>query len=267
MQLERIKLLIIQTQLMYQEAALEVIGYQAMYYSKFNPKSYKLVSTYKDSVIQNVPRVDSIAKKDTVYNSDELFKKILYALSTENVFVGFANTILHDFNPTLGKDFDMEVTPKVKVVKYDKGIRVFFTKTGEYVFKFYDLKMERKLLFEKRIYVNKIPDPVVKVKGENLNNYSITVADLLKAERLEAKVDINNINYFPGRINSFKVIRIHNGKEEEAYNNYGEIFQSPTQKVIGGLKKNDLLIFDNVSLSLVDGSTRISSPIVYKIID
>jgi hypothetical protein len=218
-------------------------------------------------VIQNVPRVDSIAKKDTVYNSDELFKKILYALSTENVFVGFANTILHDFNPTLGKDFDMEVTPKVKVVKYDKGIRVFFTKTGEYVFKFYDLKMERKLLFEKRIYVNKIPDPVVKVKGENLNNYSITVADLLKAERLEAKVDINNINYFPGRINSFKVIRIHNGKEEEAYNNYGEIFQSPTQKVIGGLKKNDLLIFDNVSLSLVDGSTRISSPIVYKIID
>jgi hypothetical protein len=61
------------------------------------------------------------------------------------------------------------------------------------------------------------------------------------------------------------VIRIHNGKEEESVNNYGELFQSPTQKVLGALKKNDLLIFDNVNMSLVDGSTRTSAPIIYKI--
>ena len=104
------------------------------------------------------------------------------------------------------------------------------------------------------------------MKGENLNNYSINIKDLLNAERLEAKLDINNINYFPGRINSFKVVRIHNGKEEDAYINYGELFQSPTQKIIGSLKKNDLLIFDNLNLSLIDGTTRIASPIIYKII-
>ena len=86
-------------------------------------------------------------------------------------------------------------------------------------------------------------------------------------ERLEAKLEINNLNFFPGRINSFKVIRIHNGKEEESVSNYGELFQSPTQKVLGALKKNDLLIFDNVNISLIDGSTRTSAPIIYKIID
>ena len=53
--------------------------------------------------------------------------------------------------------------------------------------------------------------------------------------------------------------------EEEYANNSGELFQSNTQKVFGALKKNDLLIFDNINMSLVDGSTRTAAPIIYKI--
>ena len=34
---------------------------------------------------------------------------------------------------------------------------------------------------------------------------------------------------------------------------------------MGSLVKNDLIIFDNLNMSLVDGSTRIAAPIVYKI--
>ena len=113
--------------------------------------------------------------------------------------------------------------------------------------------------------VNALPDPIVKIKGDNLNNYAISVKDLISAERLEAKLQINNLSFFPGRINSYKVIRIHNGKEEESVINYGELFQSPTQKVMGALVKNDLIIFDNLNMSLIDGSTRIAAPIVYKI--
>ena len=108
---------------------------------------------------------------------------------------------------------------------------------------------------------------MVRGTGDNRGNSTISARDLLSAERLEARLEINNLNYFPGRINSFKVVRIHNGKEEESANNYGELFQSPTQKVLGALKKNDILIFDNVNMSLVDGSTRSASPIIYKIID
>jgi len=267
MQLERIKLLITKTQLLYQEAALAEIGYQPTYFSQFNPKLYVLkanIKEYKEEEILK-PGQKVVSVNDQVF--DDLFKKILASLHTENIFVGLNNTLLADFNFMMGKEFDVEILPKVNIKKSDNNYRVIFNKTGEYMLRFYDLRKEKKILFEKKIMVNPIPDPIVKVKGDNLSNYSISVKDLLSAERLEAKLEINNLNFFPGRINSFKVIRIHNGKEEESVNNYGELFQSTTQKVLGALKKNDLLIFDNVNMSLVDGSTRTSAPIIYKISD
>jgi hypothetical protein len=267
MQLERIKLLITKTQLLYQEAALAEIGYQPTYFSQFNPKLYVLkesVKEYKEEEIIK-PGQKVVSVNDEVF--DDLFKKILASLHTENIFVGLNNTILSNFSFMMGKDFEVEILPKVNLVKANSNYRVVFKKTGEYMLRFYDLRNGKKVLFEKKIMVNPIPDPIVKVRGDNLNNYSISIKDLLSAERLEAKLEINNLNFFPGRINSFKVIRIHNGKEEESVNNYGELFQSPTQKVLGALKKNDILIFDNVNMSLVDGSTRTSAPIIYKIIE
>ena len=267
MQLERIKLLITKTQLLYQEAALAEIGYQPTYFSQFNPKLYVLKANIKEYKEEDIvkPGQKVISVNDEVF--DDLFKKILASLHTENIFVGLNNTLLSDFSFMMGKDFEVDILPKVNIIKANNNYRVVFKKTGEYMLRFYDLRKGKKVLFEKKIMVNPIPDPIVKVRGDNLSNYSISVKDLLSAERLEAKLEINNLNFFPGRINSFKVIRIHNGKEEESVNNYGELFQSPTQKVLGVLKKNDFLIFDNVNMSLVDGSTRTSAPIIYKITD
>lgn len=267
MQLERIKLLLTKTQLLYQEAALAEIGYQPTYFSQFNPKLYVLKSSVKEYKEEEIikPGQKVISVNDEVF--DDLFKRILASLHTENIFVGLNNTLLSDFDFMMGRDFEVEILPKVNINRTNNNYKVIFNKTGEYMLRFYDLRKDRKVLFEKRIMVNPIPDPIVKVKGDNLNNYTISVRDLLNAERLEAKLEINNLNYFPGRINSYKVIRIHNGKEEESANNYGELFQSPTQKVMGALKKNDLLIFDNVNISLVDGSSRTSAPIIYKISD
>jgi hypothetical protein len=268
MQLERIKLLITKTQLVYQEAALAEIGYMPTYFSQFNPKLYVLKASVKEYKEEDIikPGQKVVNVTDEIY--DELFKKILNSLHTENIFVGLNNTLLKDFDFMMGKDFDIEISPKVNLVKGDMNYKVVFNKTGEYLLRFYDLRQPtRKVLFEKRIMVNPIPDPVVRVKGDNLSSYTISVRDLLAAERLEAKLEINSLNFFPGRINGFKVVRIHNGKEEESVSNSGELFQSPTQKVLGALKKNDLLIFDNVNISLIDGSTRTSAPIIYKIID
>jgi hypothetical protein len=266
MQLERIKLLIAQTQLLYQEAALAEIGYQPTYFSQFNPKLYVLkanVKEYKEDEIVK-PGEKVISVNDEVF--DDLFKKILASLHTENIFVGLSNTLLSDFSFLMGKDFEIDILPKVNITKANNNYRVVFSKTGVHTLRFYDLRKEKKVLFEKKIMVNPLPDPVVKVKGDNLNNYLISMNDLVRAERLEAKLEINNLSYFPGRINSFKVVRIHNGKEEESINNYGELFQSPTQKVMGALVKNDLIIFDNLNMSMIDGTTRTAAPIVYKII-
>ena len=265
MQLERIKLLITKTQLLYQEAALAEIGYLPTYFSQFNPKLYVLKSSVKEYKEEDIikPGQKVISVNDQVF--DDLFQNILASLHAENIFVGLNNTLLSEFNYNLGKDFELEISPKVNLVKAANNYKVLFNKKGEYTLRFYDMRKERKVLFEKKIMVNALPDPVVKVKGDNLSNYSISVKDLINAERLEAKLEINNLNYFPGRINSFKVVRIHNGKEEESVNNYGELFQSPTQKVLGALVKNDLIIFDNLNMSLIDGSTRTAAPIVYKI--
>ena len=265
MQLERIKLLITKTQLLYQEAALAEIGYLPTYFSQFNPKLYVLKSSVKEYKEEDIikPGQKVISVNDQVF--DDLFQNILASLHAENIFVGLNNTLLSEFNYNLGKDFELEISPKVNLVKAANNYKVVFNKKGEYTLRFYDMRKERKVLFEKKIMVNALPDPVVKVKGDNLSNYSISVKDLINAERLEARLEINNLNYFPGRINSFKVVRIHNGKEEESVNNYGELFQSPTQKVLGALVKNDLIIFDNLNMSLIDGSTRTAAPIVYKI--
>ena len=265
MQLERIKLLITKTQLLYQEAALAEIGYEPTYFSQFNPKLYVLKSSVKEYKEEDIikPGQKVISDNDQVF--DDLFQNILSALHAENIFVGLNNTLLSDFKYNLGKDFELEISPKVNISKVDNSYKVVFNKKGEYTLRFYDMLKERKVLFEKKIAVNALPDPVVKVKGDNLSNYSISMKDLIGAERIEAKLEINNLSFFPGRINSFKVLRIHNGKEEESVNNYGELFQSPTQKVLGALVKNDLIIFDNLNMSMIDGTTRTAAPIVYKI--
>lgn len=268
MQLVRIRLLILQTQLEYQEAALSEIGYLPTYFSKMDEKLYVLKSSVKeyseDQIIKPGQKVISV--NDQVF--DDLFQKILRSLRTENIFVGLNSTVLNEFGFQMGKDFDVEIEPSVPIKKVNDSYTVLFNKSGEYTFKFFDLrKGSKKILFDKQIRVNPLPEPVVKVKGDNLNRYSISVKDLLSAERLEGLLNINNLTYFPGRINSYKVIRVHNGKEEESVSNYGELFQSPTQKVMSALRKNDFLIFDNINIALVDGSTRLPAPIIYKITD
>jgi hypothetical protein len=268
MQLERIKLLITKHQLLYQEAALAEIGYQPTYFSKGNPKLYILKELVKEYKPEQILADDqkAVYKTDEIF--DELFKSIINSLHTENIFIGLNTTFITDFNFVIDKDFTFEVVPRTKITQVGKDFKITFSKTGDYLLKFYDLrKNEKKLLFDKKIVVNPLPDPLVRVKGDNLNTYSISVKDLLASERLEATLEINNLNYFPGRINSYKVVKIRNGREEETANNYGELFQSTTQKILGGLKKNDLVIFDNINMSLIDGSTRTSPPIVYKITD
>jgi hypothetical protein len=267
MQLERIKFLLTKTQLLYQEAALAEIGYVPTYFSQFNPKLYVLKSEIKEYKEEDIikPGQKVINMDDIVI--DDMFKKILISLRTENIFAGLNTTLLNDLDLIIGKDFNIEILPKVNISKNKNNYQVLFTKTGDYKIRFVDLRKEKKILFEKKITVNAIPDPIVKVKGDNLNSFLISKKNLLNAERLEAKIEINNLNTFPGRVNSFRVIRVNNGKEEESNNNIGELFHSNTLKIIGVLKKNDFLIFENVNMTLVDGSTRTAAPIIYKIIE
>jgi hypothetical protein len=197
---------------------------------------------------------------------DDIFNKILKTIHTENIFAGVNTVLFSDFDFEMGKDVEIEISPKVNIANSNNSFIANFNRVGEYNLKFFDLRSgTKKILFDKKITANKLPDPILRVKGENLGNFNISIKDLINSERLEASLYINNLNYFPGRINSYRVLRVHAGVDAESVINYGEIFQSNTQRLIAGLEKNDYIIFDNINVSLVDGTSRKPPPIMYKI--
>lgn len=276
LQLERIKFILIHSQLLYQEAALNEINissdYNKMnYYTKDssfqskNPAILKQTNNIHLSTVFN-KSIDNYKYKDSFSNEDmyKIFmKKVLSSLQTENIYIGIKQTL---FNKNYFENFSYEITPKPSIYEVNNNVNVIFPKQGNYIIQFYENKSGKNLIYEKKFFANPIPDPIVRVKGDNFS-YTIKINELLKSNRLEPILKLNNIISFPGRINYFRLIRVHNGKEEESVYNYGELFQIPSQKLIGNLKKDDFLIFDNLTIVLYDGSTRISNPFMYKIID
>jgi len=288
MQLVRIKLLISHTQLLYQEEALKQIGYKPTYFSNQYPEKYDVKNKIKslndsfnliqnnitfnskvpikNDVLTNLVPDKPVSNKTSDIVIDDIFNKILQTIHTENIFAGLNTVLFSDFDFLIGKDVDIEIEPKINVINKDKKFIANFNRVGEYLLKFYDLRTgEKKLLFQKKVYANKMPDPILRLKGENLGNFNVYLKDLITSERLEAILNINNLDYFPGRINSFRVLRIHAGVEAESVTNFGEIFQSNTQKLIASLQKSDFVVFDNINVSLIDGTSRKPPPLLYKI--
>jgi hypothetical protein len=276
LQLERIKFILIHSQLLYQEAALNQIKitsvYNKMNYysndSSFLSKKVAITDKNKeDELSKNIKLSTQNYKYKDSFTNEEMYKifmkKVLTSLQTENIYIGLKQTL---FNKNEFENFSYEITPRPNIYEVDNKVNVIFPKQGNYIIQFYDISKGRNLIYEKKFYAHPIPDPIVRVKGDNFS-YTIRIKELLKSNRLEPILKLNNLNSFPGRINYFRLIRVHNGIEEESVYNYGELFQIPSQKLIGNLKKDDFLIFDNLTIVLYDGSSRISNPFMYKIID
>jgi hypothetical protein len=120
--------------------------------------------------------------------------------------------------------------------------------------------------------VQMIPPPQVKLSGDASNSFRVTasIKDLFNANRLVGYLQIYDIPNFPGRINSFYVTRIpkeDEGTPQERILNYGDVFSAELQKMLRKLKKGDLLLFDNIQVTMIDGTSRIASPLTYKIIE
>jgi hypothetical protein len=266
MQLVRIKVLLAKSKLLYNEAALKEINYSATYFSPFNPKLYVLKSEVKYYDEDEILKDGEKAISENTQVVDDLFKSVLQSLNTENIFAGIPYTLLSDFNYEVDSDFAIEISPTVKTsLKNDQYVTVF-TKPGTYSLKFYDKRLGSKLLFERDLKVGYIPDPIVRIAGKGFENYIIDKDELLQAERLEGVLKINYLSSFPGRINTFKISRIHNGKEVETVINYGEIFQSPAQNIIAQLEVNDFLVINLINVTMDDGTTRVLTPLTFRIL-
>ena len=122
-------------------------------------------------------------------------------------------------------------------------------------------------MFEKKVRVFVIPNPLVKLNGDNLTRDIVNVKDLFASNRLVGYLGITEIPTFPGRINSYRVTRISKTADQESTDNYGEVFQDKTSALISKLQKGDVILFSNILVSLVDGTTRNANPLTYKIVE
>jgi hypothetical protein len=263
-QLERVKLLLSKSVLFYHEEALAEIGYSQSYMSINNEKQYD-VRVYRDDEI--LKENQKAVNKDAIV-VDDLFKNLLKSLNTDNIYVGIKATILNQADIILKNGIKIEIEPNIKTENRSNVLRGYFNKKGIYSIKFLDATNNKNtVLFEKTVSALELPNPTISIPGGNQNSFEISKLDLLTASRIEAQIDIENIQSFPGRINKFNIVLVHGAEIYGAITNSGPIFQTDTQRILEKIEDNDLVIFEDVSMTLNDGTTRIAPPIIYKVIE
>jgi hypothetical protein len=278
--IKRIKLLLLDVENIYQLAALKTIGYVPAFYSVQNNTSvlFKQGEMSKVSDAQKQAEIMKRMKEEVNKNTsnassematnDELTKRLRNALQNENFYVGIKNQILKSLNYSATGDFSIEVTPEATINKTANDYYLYFKKPGVYTVKFTDKRKGiSKPLFDKKVEVNILPNPLIKLNTENMTNNIINVKDLLSANRLIAYMGAAMFKNFPGRINGYQVIKIStDGKKQTVYN-YGDVFQPASQSLIGSLKQGDIVMFDMIQISMFDGTTRTANPMTFKIVE
>ena len=299
---KRLKLLLLDNENVYQNAALRTIGYLPAYYSEIEKRAVIDTKKEESKVIDNkllqqqeqqqqqseAKRIDSVSKQGTTAfpkfpvqadqqntkasntdNFDEFIQRVITSLHTENFYVGIPNPVLKEFNYLLGTDFNFEIEPKnVEITQTGFNYNLTFRNTGTYTMRFTDKrKGANKLLFEKKVQVYLMPNPLVKLNGDNLDKDIVNVKDLFASNRLVGYLGLTEIPTFPGRINGYRVTRISKTDPQSSVYNYGDVFQSQLQGMIAKLQKGDIIMFDQIQISLVDGTTRNANPLTYKIVE
>ncbi|NDA62884.1 MAG: hypothetical protein EBX50_12700 [Chitinophagia bacterium] len=280
--IKRIKLLLLDVENVYQLAALKTIGYVLAFYSTQNNTTVlfkqgemtKVLDAQKQEEIMK--RLNEVVNKNTAKapadetTNDELTKRLKNALQNENFYVGIQNQILKSLNYSATADFSIEVSPDASSLLRKSGNDYYlsFKKQGLYTIKFIDKRAgANKPLFDKKVEVSVLPNPLIKLNTENMTNNIINVKDLLSANRLIAYMGSAIFKNFPGRINGYQVIIASSDGSKQTNYNYGDVFQPKTQSMIGSLRKGDIIIFDNIQISMFDGTTRVTNPMTFKIVD
>lgn len=279
--IKRIKLLLLDVENVYQLAALKTIGYVQAFYSIQNnttvlfkqgemskvsdaEKQAEIMKRLREEVNKNTSNASS-----EISTNDELTKRLKNALQNESFYVGVQNQILKSLNYSATGDFGIVVTPdnSVRMNQSKNDYYLSFGKQGLYTIKFMDKRTKaNKMLFEKKVEVNYLPNPLIRLNTESMNNNIINVRDLLNSNRLIAYMGSSQFKNFPGRINGFNVIKV--GKDgKKTTQNYGDVFSPASQSLIGSCKQGDLIIFDEIQISMSDGITRKANPMTFKIVE
>jgi GldM C-terminal domain len=295
MQLKRFKVLLLEQQLAYQLDLLKNVGVEKQFVStsdlgkRLIKKASQVTVNQETSTLKDVEpnplqpietkekdnsKELSVAKvandqfRDSTFIKREQLESIMSSLKVDKFYVGVQNTLMSGFNDKHFKNFQLVIGPTAQIVKTKDDIYASFRSPGIYLLRFYDNNGDKNdFVFEKKIKVYPLPEPTVSLNVANLSSGVITRKVLVSSTRLIATFPNSEFASFPGRINGYRFVKYNGDNTTESLYNYGDTFQSALQAILAKAKKGDIVVFDNITISLNGGSSRTATPLIYKIAD
>ena len=166
------------------------------------------------------------------------------------------------------RDLEVSITPSVRLITGPERLSALFSAPGQYQLQvFLKTASGKKPIMQRKINADRLPDPVVRVSLEGNTRNVIRSEDLSRVNSLLANIPISGLPPVMLRVNGFRGTIVGAGTERSSVYNYGQVFQEPMKELINSLKQGDLLLLDNITVAVGDGSTRSASSILYKIVN
>ena len=267
---EKIKLEVIQEIVDQKELQEKELQEQQQKQDQQEPQPEQVIQKkIKQSLISDEEIIEPNKKASTQVKKedfDDFFQKLFIALHTEYFYVGIQNKILNNFQYEINKDFKIEIMPFAAISRIDNTYSCYFTKADKYTIKFYDIRNNNiKLLFVKNVIATLLPQPFVKLRTSIVERNGVSKLDLIISNGLTATGNIPGLDFFPGKITSYQVTKINVKNERVSVNNLGDIFQHNTKELIRSSEKGDLILFSNIFVNMLDGTSHVVNTMAYKI--
>ena len=120
--------------------------------------------------------------------------------------------------------------------------------------------------YSKKIRIQTLPDPIVSFGNMKQGKTKMNLYDFQNAKELIPSLNIKEFTIFPGKINSYKILILSaSGEKIDEIINQGGSLNSSSNAFLKKVKIGDIVIFDNIYISLNDGTTRNCNPLIVKI--
>jgi hypothetical protein len=265
MHLKRIKLLMLQTGIQLAERRIAA--------SQKNYRSISLSIPPPAPVTPNLATDPKELKIDSLSRSaasipEQLRNEILNTIRLDRYYVGIPTVLLAATEKLNLKDVEIILLPEARLINTSDRVQVLFSAPGQYQLSvYYKNAASRPLVLQRKINADRLPDPLVRVNLEGNTRNVIRSEDLSRVNRLVATIPVVGLPNVMLRVNGFRGTIVGEGGEKSSVYNYGQVFQESMRELLNSLQQGDLLLLDNITVAVGDGSTRSASPILYKIVN
>lgn len=266
MQFKRIKLLLLQTQSDISEQNNSLVASVLLANQKKLSSLLIEQKAIANTATTSFNTLSTNTKNEAAVKQLQL--DLLQGIRLDRYYAGVLLPILNNLPSLSLDDVEIEFSPQVKVVRSADRISASFPNTGQYQLKLF-LRKEgvQQLLLVRTLNVQRLPDPEVQLQSDNTGSNIIGIPDLIRATGLKCSLPGSGLPSVSLRINGFRVTILGAKQQVPAFYNYGQVFQEEVKQIFTKAKRGDLLLFDNITMTIGDGSTRTAKPVLYKISD